>query len=130
MKRIISIIVASIAVALCYKFNQRELGLGIGMYVMGCISIVLFQMIFHKSVTEFEANFDTEFNSYEDFIDSSDDTLWNKFVEEADVDVDFTSLSDDRKMFYEENIEKYSNLLDKQLKQNTTNLLKIIGTNL
>ena len=128
MKRIISIVVAIIAVALCYKFNQKELGLGIGMYTMGCMSVVLFQRMFHKSLPEIEQDFDTEFNSYEDFIDSSDDELWLKFVEEADVDVDFTSLSDDRKMFYEENIEKYSNLLDKQFRQNT--LSKIIGTNL
>jgi hypothetical protein len=121
-KRTISIIIAIIVITICYKFNQKDLALGLAIYVAGCVTMYCVKLIPHKFVPDIEEEFDDEFNSYEEFIHSSSDELWLKFVEEADVEEDFTTLSDDRKMFYQEHIEKYSHLLDKDLKQNSTNL--------
>jgi hypothetical protein len=132
MKRTLSVIVSIILTIVCYKLNQKELALAIGMYVSGCVSMYLFQLFFRKYETGFETDFeqDAEYNSYKDFIESSSDELWNEFVNDTNFDEDFTTLSDDREMFYCENIEKYSHKLDVELKQNSANLSKIIGTNL
>lgn len=87
---------------------MKELLFGILCYISGIVTIDVWQSLFQTK----EQIFDGEYYSYKDFIHESDDKLWEEFDDDFYSIDDNEPCSDDKQMFYEENIEKYSNKLE------------------
>ena len=77
-------------------------------YITGCVTMYFWQAFFQTK----EQNFDGEYYSYKDFVEEADEQLWEEFVNDFYSIESNEPCGDDREMFYEENIEKYSNKLD------------------
>ena len=127
MKQTLIIFVTIILLIICYNLEQFGLAIGIAFYVSGCATMVLFQSMFHTDsdeqdvykYDEYESDDDydePEFYSYLDFLNESNETIWDYFLLDMYDDDTLTFMSDDREKFYNDNIEKYSNQLEKQIK--------------
>ena len=126
MKQFLIIFVTIILLILCYNLEQFGLAIGIAFYVSGCATMVLFQNMFHtdsdeQDVYKYDEYVDTDdydepdFYSYHDFVNESSETIWDNFLTDMYGDDTLTFVSDDREQFYNENIEKYSYLLHRQI---------------
>ena len=124
MKQFLIIFVTIILLIICYNLEQFGLVIGIAFYVAGCATMVLFQNWIHvgdKSVYKYDEHIDIdeyiepEFYSYHDFLNESSETIWDNFLADMYGDDTVTFVSDDREKFYNDNVEKYSNLLHKQI---------------